>query len=104
MRQIYEVREMLQRQAALMIPLPVERGADRGDWRRSTASTAAMSTMAIWGIHEANDRFHLTMFSACGNAYLVSSIEHLYAAQPAGAGQFAGRQGEAATSRASTTR
>ncbi|CCV08061.1 putative transcriptional regulator (fragment) [Mesorhizobium metallidurans STM 2683] len=28
------------------------------------------------GIHEANDRFHLTMLSACGNDYLVSSIDH----------------------------
>ncbi|MBW8728586.1 MAG: GntR family transcriptional regulator [Inquilinus limosus] len=28
------------------------------------------------GVHECNDRFHLTLFGACGNAYLVGSIEH----------------------------
>jgi DNA-binding GntR family transcriptional regulator len=27
-------------------------------------------------VHEANDAFHLTMFAACGNPYLVESIKH----------------------------
>ena len=27
------------------------------------------------GVHEANDRFHLTLFGACGNRQLVKSIE-----------------------------
>ena len=26
-------------------------------------------------MHEANDRFHLTLFGACGNKYLVQTIE-----------------------------
>ena len=26
------------------------------------------------GVHEANDEFHLTLFDACGNDYLVTSI------------------------------
>ncbi|MEP6824972.1 MAG: FCD domain-containing protein, partial [Ramlibacter sp.] len=28
------------------------------------------------GVHEANDAFHLAMFAACGNQYLVESIKH----------------------------
>jgi len=28
------------------------------------------------GVHAANDAFHLTMFAACGNTYLVESIKH----------------------------
>ena len=28
------------------------------------------------GVHEANDAFHLAMFAACGNPYLVESIKH----------------------------
>ncbi|BBK42599.1 hypothetical protein STVA_26190 [Allostella vacuolata] len=73
--QIYEVREMLQRQAALRIPLPAhpediarlaaihadyERCADTGDLR---------------GVHEANDRFHTTLFGLCGNEYLLGLVK-----------------------------
>ena len=28
------------------------------------------------GVHESNDAFHLAMFAACGNRYLVESIKH----------------------------
>ncbi|QRG04539.1 GntR family transcriptional regulator [Xanthobacter dioxanivorans] len=74
-RQIYEVREMLTRQAALKIPLPAApelihrlkeiqadycRHAEAGDLR---------------GIHETNDAFHITLFSGCGNPYLVRSLQ-----------------------------
>src|SRR5580692_504621 len=74
-RQIYEVREMLTRQAALMIALPAPdelierlsqiqarycRHADEGDLR---------------GIHETNDAFHIALFSACRNPYLVRSLQ-----------------------------
>jgi DNA-binding GntR family transcriptional regulator len=74
-RQIYEVREMLTRQAALMIPLPAPaslttqleaiqadylRHAERGDLR---------------GIHDTNDAFHIALFAACGNPYLVRSLQ-----------------------------
>lgn len=74
-RQIYEVREMLTRQAALMIPLPASksllakleavqveyvRHAERGDLR---------------GIHDTNDAFHIALFGACGNSYLVRSLQ-----------------------------
>ena len=74
--QIYEIREMLTRQAVLMIPLPASDTligeltalqedycsyADRGDLR---------------GIHDANDAFHLALFSACGNPYLVESLQN----------------------------
>jgi DNA-binding GntR family transcriptional regulator len=72
-RQIYQVREMLTRQAALMIPLPVNPAlidslreiqdrymrADAGDLRL---------------LHEVNDEFHVTLFSACGNPFLVRTL------------------------------
>jgi DNA-binding GntR family transcriptional regulator len=72
--EIYEVRELLQRQAALMIGLPAPpavvaklealneqfaQNGERGDLR---------------GVHESNDAFHLTLFGACGNTYLVRCI------------------------------
>ena len=74
-RQIYEVRELVQRQAALMIRLPAparlidELGAIHEEHGRHIASGF------LRGVHEANDRFHLVMFGACGNRYLVRTIE-----------------------------
>ena len=32
-------------------------------------------TAILRGVHETNDRFHLTLFGACGNRHLVQSIE-----------------------------
>ncbi|OWJ65142.1 GntR family transcriptional regulator [Inquilinus limosus] len=75
-RQIYEVRELLQRQAALAIPLPappelIDRLQEIQAEYESHAGRGHLR-----GVHECNDRFHLTLFGACGNAYLVGSIEH----------------------------
>jgi DNA-binding GntR family transcriptional regulator len=93
-RQIYEVREMLTRQTALMIPLPAPDAlveelvvlqqrycscADEGDLR---------------GIHEANDSFHLALFSACGNQYLVQSLQsYMNLTLPMRAKNLADREG-----------
>jgi DNA-binding GntR family transcriptional regulator len=75
-RQIYEVRELLQRQAALRIPLPVdeagiaslrtvheeyERAAEAGDLQRT---------------HAANDLFHTELFRLCGNEVLAQLVKH----------------------------
>ncbi|MGL3104527.1 GntR family transcriptional regulator [Bradyrhizobium sp. BR 1432] len=74
-RQIYAVRELIQRQAALWIPLPAPAAL-------IDELTAIQETFEqhihdgnLRGAHEANDRFHLTMFGACGNQYLVGTIE-----------------------------
>ncbi|CAN7674927.1 GntR family transcriptional regulator [Mesorhizobium sp. LjNodule214] len=75
-RQIYEVRELLQRQAALMIPLPASDALIAELMEIHRVYSAHVDAHYLRGIHEANDRFHLTMFSACGNDYLVSSIDH----------------------------
>ncbi|MBZ9995792.1 GntR family transcriptional regulator [Mesorhizobium sp. BH1-1-4] len=75
-RQIYEVREMLQRQAALMIRLPASEALIAELTEIHHVYSGHVDAGYLRGIHEANDRFHLTMFSACGNAYLVASIEH----------------------------
>jgi DNA-binding GntR family transcriptional regulator len=73
-RQIYDVREMLTRQVALMTPLPApntlidhlralqERYRDR------------VEKLDLRGIHDANDAFHIALFEACGNPYLVRTL------------------------------
>jgi DNA-binding GntR family transcriptional regulator len=75
-RQIYEVRELLQRQAALTIPLPA--APDLIDRLRQIQADYEdqIARGHLRGVHECNDRFHLTLFGACGNDHLVSSIEH----------------------------
>lgn len=72
--QIYAVREMLTRQAALLIPLPapaalIERlEAIQADYDRHAEAGN------LRGIHEANDAFHLALFGACGNPYLLRTL------------------------------
>ena len=74
-KEIYAVRELLQRQAALWIPLPApdsliaELNAIHEEHGRH------IEAGFLRGVHETNDRFHLTLFGACGNAHLVQSIE-----------------------------
>lgn len=74
--EIYQVREMLQRQAALMIRLPADRQLlDRLESLNADfAREGALRNLR--GVHESNDAFHLALFGACGNTYLVGSIAH----------------------------
>jgi DNA-binding GntR family transcriptional regulator len=74
-RQIYDVREMLTRQAALMIalPAPVALIEQLDALQRQYCVKADAADLR--GIHEANDAFHVALFSACGNPYLVRSLQ-----------------------------
>jgi DNA-binding GntR family transcriptional regulator len=75
-RQIYEVREILQRQAALLIPLPVD-GLVIGKLQTIHEHyERAVSAGDLRGIHEANDRFHTELFRLCGNDVLVELVKH----------------------------
>ncbi len=73
-RQIYEVREMLTRQAVLMIPLPAPSALIDQLRALQQHYCAFADTGDLRGIHEANDAFHLALFGACGNPYLVQSL------------------------------
>jgi DNA-binding GntR family transcriptional regulator len=74
-RQIYEVREMLTRQAALQIPLPAP--ADLVARLKEIQADYARHAEAgdLRGMHETNDAFHLVLFSGCGNPYLVQTLQ-----------------------------
>ncbi|RXF74139.1 GntR family transcriptional regulator [Hansschlegelia zhihuaiae] len=72
-RQIYEVREMLTRQAALMVPLPAPQAlVDRLHDIQSRYVAAEASDLRL--LHEINDEFHFALFSACGNPFLVRTL------------------------------
>ena len=74
-RQIYEVREMLTRQAALMIALPAPSELIEQLTELQRRYCAKADAQDLRGIHEANDAFHVALFSACGNPYLVRSLQ-----------------------------
>jgi DNA-binding GntR family transcriptional regulator len=74
-REIYDVRELLQRQAALWIPLPAPDALIADLTAIHEEHGRHIEVGYLRGVHETNDRFHLTLFGACGNSHLVQSIE-----------------------------
>lgn len=74
-QEIYDVRELVQRQAALWIPLPAPQSLIDELMAIHEEHGRCVEAGYLRGVHEANDRFHLTLFGACGNEHLVQTIE-----------------------------
>ena len=74
LRQIYEVREILQRQAALRIKLPADSAAIARLRLLDEDYERAVEAGDFQLIHETNDRFHTELFGLCNNPLLVSLI------------------------------
>jgi DNA-binding GntR family transcriptional regulator len=74
-RQIYDVRELVQRQAALWIPLPAPEALIARLEEIHAEHGRHVEAGYLRGVHETNDLFHLALFGACGNKYLVQTIE-----------------------------
>jgi DNA-binding GntR family transcriptional regulator len=74
-RQIYDVRELAQRQAALWTPLPAPEALIARLEEIHAEHGRHIEAGYLRGVHETNDLFHLTLFGACGNKYLVQTIE-----------------------------
>lgn len=74
-QEIYDVRELLQRQAALWIPLPAPTALIDELTAIHEEHGRYIEAGYLRGVHETNDRFHLKLFGACGNSHLVQSIE-----------------------------
>ena len=72
--QIYQVRELLQRQATLMIPYPAPQGLPAELQALNNRFRQAQENGNLRALHEVNDLFHVTLFGACGNAYLLRCI------------------------------
>lgn len=75
-QEIYEVREVLQRQAALRIRLPAPAAAIRSLEGIHENYVRSVRDRNFRAVHEANDAFHLTLFSICNNRHLVGSIRY----------------------------
>jgi len=74
-RQIYEIREILQRQAALRIPLPADAATIQKLARVNEEFDSAVVAGDFQRMHELNDRFHTELFRLCNNDLLVSLIK-----------------------------
>jgi DNA-binding GntR family transcriptional regulator len=73
--QVYNVRELLQRQAAMMIPLPAPDAFIKSLQLIQAEYCRFIEDGNLRGVHEFNDKFHLTLFAGCGNPYMVQSIK-----------------------------
>ncbi|MBL8582616.1 MAG: GntR family transcriptional regulator [Rhizobiaceae bacterium] len=75
-RQIYEVREILQRQASLMIRLPADAGAIARLVEINDRYENAVEAGDFQRIHETNDLFHTELFRLCGNELLLNLVKN----------------------------
>lgn len=76
-RDVHDVRELLQRQAALRIALPVSE-SELGPLERLEAEyEACVDAHDAAGMHSANDRFHVALFALCGNRQLQHLIRQM---------------------------
>jgi DNA-binding GntR family transcriptional regulator len=72
--QICAVREMLHAHAAALIPLPAAPSLTTRLEKLDRAHRAAVERQNLSAIHQLNNEFHETLFAACGNPYLVATI------------------------------
>jgi DNA-binding GntR family transcriptional regulator len=72
--EIYEMRELLQRRAAQLIPLPVDRGLLAELEAIQARHDRAVEAGNLREIDQINDVFHRTLFAASGNAHLADAI------------------------------
>jgi len=93
--QLYEMREILQREAAMRIPLPAPN--ELVEKLRSLNDEFSRSFRAgkLAEASDYNDKFHSTLFEACGNPYLADSIQQYWIKTSAMHSYAIGTQGSA---------
>jgi DNA-binding GntR family transcriptional regulator len=72
--EITEVREMLHAEAARRIPLPAPAKLLAALSAIEAAHAEAVARGDLSAIHAENERFHETLFAACGNRHLLATI------------------------------
>jgi DNA-binding GntR family transcriptional regulator len=72
--EITEFRAMLHAEAARRIPLPPPRGLLEALSAIEAAHAGAVARSDLSAIHAENERFHATLFAACGNRHLAATI------------------------------
>jgi DNA-binding GntR family transcriptional regulator len=72
--EIYQMRELLQRSAAELIPLPADPALLAELEAVQARHDRAVDAADLREVDEINDRFHRVLFAACGNAHLARAI------------------------------
>ena len=73
-KELHEVREVLQRHAALRIRLPVEQSEIEKLEEIESRYETAVETGDLRGMQDINSEFHRGVFALCGNAHLCNMI------------------------------
>lgn len=77
-RQLYDMRSLLQREAAGRIPME-DTQALVGQLEAIQARyRAALGARDLAAVSIANDQFHQALFSACGNSFLAETVEQYW--------------------------
>ena len=74
-RQIYDIRELLQRQAALRIPLPAGEDDIALLTKIQNDYETAIAAGDVHQVHITNEIFHSTLFRLCRNEHLVQLVK-----------------------------
>jgi DNA-binding GntR family transcriptional regulator len=74
--EIYEMRALLQRRAAELIPLPGDRRVVHALRAIYAEHADAVARGDLRAAYHLNNTFHDTLFAACGNRHLVEVIAH----------------------------
>lgn len=74
--QIYDMRVLLQREAATRIPLPARPQLVERLRRIYDAYSKGVDEQDLRRVYHLNNEFHDTLFAACGNPYLNDAIRH----------------------------
>lgn len=92
--ELYEVREMLTRNAVMMMPLPSSAELIARLSEIQARYVRCSDADDLRGVHETNDEFHLAFFSACGNRYLARTLrDYMNLTLPMRAKNLADRSG-----------
>jgi len=76
--ELYDMRELLHRQAVERMPLPAPRSLVSELHAINDEYGVYLDKGDIDRVAEVNDAFHMTLFEACGNRYLASTIEEYW--------------------------
>lgn len=76
--EIYEMRALLQAEAARRLPLPLPADLMQRLTTIHAAHGEAVDRQDLGAVCTLNNDFHRTIFAACGNRYLASTIEKLW--------------------------
>ncbi len=76
LNEIFELRALLQRHAAMSIPLPAATALVSELRAIHRDHLAAVEAGDLGAVYRLNNAFHDTLFAACGNRHLVEAIAH----------------------------